>query len=280
MILDNFEQVVEHGRETVSYGSARNVGALPGDQSRAAGPAWRGATSGRAAGFDTSLALFLERARRLRPGLTLEGPALAAAQEVVRLVEGMPLAIELAAARMRVMSAEKLLAGMRQRFRLLTGSEPAARDPCGGNRRLMGTLAPMGDGGAAQSSVFDGGFTLEAAEEVIDLSAWPEAPWVVDVVQSLVDKSLLRMRILREELKDLAARDAVRDVREHSGVRTKETRRGRSVSSGKGGAAGARAAEERHGAWFARYGTEDAIEGLEREGGWRGGGRLTGSLRT
>src|SRR5262245_66683069 len=42
------------------------------------------------------------------------------------------------------------------------------------------------------SAIFEVGFTLEAAEGVLDLEAWRDAPWVVDVVQSLVDKSLIR----------------------------------------------------------------------------------------
>ena len=156
------------------------------------------------------LALFLERARRLRPGLTLEGPALAAAQEVVRLVEGMPLAIELAAARMRVMSAEKLLAGMRQRFRLLTGERACGTRPLRRPSTAHGNSCAMGDGGARAELGFRWRLHLGGRRERDRLSAWPEAPWVVDVVQSLVDKSLLRMRILREAQSTSAARDAVR----------------------------------------------------------------------
>ena len=53
-------------------------------------------------------------------------------------------------------------------------------------------LRPWEQAAWAQCSVFEGGFTLEAAEEVIDLELWEHAPWVMDVVQSLVDKSLLR----------------------------------------------------------------------------------------
>ena len=51
----------------------------------------------------------------------------------------------------------------------------------------------------AQCGVFEGGFTLEAAEDVLDLRAWPDAPWVVDVLQSLLDKSLLRAWVPRAE---------------------------------------------------------------------------------
>jgi tetratricopeptide (TPR) repeat protein len=49
----------------------------------------------------------------------------------------------------------------------------------------------------AQFSVFRGGFGMESAEEVLDLSAWPDAPWALDVVGSLFDKSLLHSREVR-----------------------------------------------------------------------------------
>jgi tetratricopeptide (TPR) repeat protein len=268
MILDNFEQVVEYARETVSawLGAAMSARflvtsrerlSLPGEEVQAVEPLE----------FETSLALFLERARRLRPGLRLEGPALAAAHEVVRLVEGMPLAIELAAARMRVMSAEELLAGMRHRFRLLTGGASLRHETLAA--AIDGSwdlLRPWEMAALAQSSVFDGGFTLEAAESVIDLRAWPNAPWVVEVVQSLVDKSLLRLLI-----HESAQGTGVPETRVgmyasiHDYTCRKLAEEG-SVPEGMSGAAAARSAEERHGAWYARYGTGDSI-GLDREGG-------------
>ena len=221
-------------------------------------------------GFDSALALFVERARHLRPGLKLAGVEFESVKEVVRLVEGMPLAIELAAARMRVMSAEKLVAAMRNRFRLLTGGASSRHE----------TLAAAIDGSwdllqawemaaMEHSSVFDGGFTLEAAERVIDLTPWPEAPWVVDVVQSLVDKSLLRMWIPESRDPDnweRAARFGMYvSVQEYARQKLDEER----SISGTRASASARLAEARHGEWYARFGTEEAIEGLEREGGTR-----------
>ncbi len=269
VILDNFEQVVEYARETLrpwlgAVMSARFLVTsrerldLPGEELQAVEPLE----------FETSLALFLARARRLRPGLTLEGPALAAAHEVVQLVEGMPLAIELAAARMRVMSAEKLLAGMRQKFRLLTGGASQRHETLAA--AIDGSweiLRPWEMAAFAQSSVFDGGFTLEAAESVIDLRAWPNAPWVVEVVQSLVDKSLLRLLI-----PEVAQGTGMSETRfgMYASIQTyacgKLAEEG-SIPEGMSGTATARAVEERHGAWYARYGTEDSIERLDSEGG-------------
>ena len=52
-------------------------------------------------------------------------------------------------------------------------------------------LTPWEQSALMQLSAFQGGFTVEAAEAVLDLSAWPEVGWVMDAVGSLLDKSLV-----------------------------------------------------------------------------------------
>lgn len=119
----------------------------------------------------------------------------AAIAVLMNLLEGIPLAIELAAARVRVMSPRTLLSRMSERFKLLSSS--------GGRVDRQATLRAVFDwswdllslpeqAALAQLSVFEGGFTLEAVEGVLDLSRYDEAPWPVDVLQSLVQKSLVR----------------------------------------------------------------------------------------
>jgi tetratricopeptide (TPR) repeat protein len=197
--------------------------------------------------------LLIARARRLRPGLAMTNVEAESAREIVRLVDGMPLAIELAGARMRVMSAAQIVAQMRRRFSLLTGGGSARHETLvnaiDGSWEL---LKPWEQSAWAQCAAFEGGFTLEAAEGVIDLSAWPEAPWVVDVVQSLVDKSLLRTRVL--------AGSGVLAPRFGMFVSLQEYARMK-LRTGPD-----RAVEERHGQWYARYGTPEAIKTF-KEGG-------------
>ncbi len=107
------------------------------------------------------------------------------------MLDGLPLAIELAAARVRMMAPAKLLERIGDRFRVLTSS--------GGRQDRHATLRAMldwswdlltGDEQAAlaQLSVFEGGFTLEAAEAVLALKDL----WPMDAVQALVDKSLVQ----------------------------------------------------------------------------------------
>ena len=266
MILDNFEQVVDHTAATVgrwlkSAGEARflitsreklNLGGQESVQE--VGPL----------SIETGLELLTSRARRLRPGLALTNVEAEAAREIVRLVDGMPLAIELAGARMRVMSAAQIVSQMSRRFSLLTGGGSARHETLvmaiDGSWEL---LKPWEQSAWAQCAVFESGFTLEAAEGVIDLRAWPDSPWVVDVVQSLVDKSLLRTwvpaRGTGEEVPDARFGMFV-SLQEYA--REKLRKKG-AIPEGGSGAEAERAAEERHGRWYARYGKDEATEALE-----------------
>ena len=77
---------------------------------------------------ESGVELLIARARRLRPGLDVTGSEAESALEIVRLADGMPLAIELAGARMRVMNAAQIVGQMRKRFSLLTGGRSARHE--------------------------------------------------------------------------------------------------------------------------------------------------------
>ena len=114
--------------------------------------------------------LFVERARAVRQDFALtEGNAMAVAQICYRL-DGMPLAIELAAARVRVLSAEQISSRLDDSFGLLTGWREVGDGPpedAPGDHGLEPRVAlRRGAGAAPRLSVFAGGFTLEAAETV------------------------------------------------------------------------------------------------------------------
>lgn len=111
---------------------------------------------------------------------------------LVEGLDGLPLAIELAAARVRTLAVPQILERLRDRFRLLV-------DPSRPGWGLRSTLAesfellkPWEARALGELAVFAGGFTLEAAEAVVKLDEWPDAPWVLDVVSALLDASLLR----------------------------------------------------------------------------------------
>ena len=136
------------------------------------------------AGSDAA-ALFHERARHARPGFSLTDDAVA---RICDAADGLPLAIELAAARLRMLSAEQIAERMTDRFRLLTGGPRTATLR---QRTLRASvdwsyelLSPEERVVLRRAAVFMGGFTLEAAEAVCGGD-------VLDVLGSLVDQSLV-----------------------------------------------------------------------------------------
>ena len=270
IVLDNFEQIVGLAAKTVGrwVEIAPQARFLVTSRERL-GLGERERTQGvEPLSLEQSLELFEARARWLRPGLRLVGPEIESAREIVRLADGMPLAIELAAARMRVMSAAQIATQMRKRFQLLTGGRSARHETIAvAIDSSWELLSPWERAAWAQCAVFEGGFTLEAAEGVLDLSAWSEAPWVVDVMQSLLEKSLLRSWAPRME-----PGEGTRETRFgmyaslHEYARMKLQDAG-SISEEGIGSSAARAAEARHGSFYARYGTQEQIDRLDQHGG-------------
>ncbi|WP_031164832.1 ATP-binding protein [Streptomyces durhamensis] len=116
----------------------------------------------------TSVELFVQRARAARPGVEL--PA-ALVGEICRHLDGLPLAVELAAARVRVLSVADISRRLRDRFSLLRGG---SRDAPERHRTLRAVvdwswnlLEPDGRAALRALSVFPGGFTEDAAEYVL-----------------------------------------------------------------------------------------------------------------
>lgn len=137
--------------------------------------------------------LFVERARAVQPSFVLDAAQAGWVLRLVKLLDGLPLAIELAAARVRVLPPRKILERMGRRFDLLKGVGDERRGTLRGALDWSWELlAPFERDALAQSAVFEGGFDLEAAEAVLDLADHEGAPWAADVVESLVEKSLVR----------------------------------------------------------------------------------------
>jgi len=141
--------------------------------------------------------LFVQRAQAVKAEFTLtseNGPAVA---EICRRLDGLPLAIELAAARIKLLSPQAMLARLGRRLPLLTGG---ARDLPDRQRTLRDTIAWSHDlldeaepTLFRRLAVFVGGCTLEAAEAVCD-AAGDLGIVLLEGVASLVDKSLLRQQ--------------------------------------------------------------------------------------
>ena len=141
-----------------------------------------------------SVQLFMERASAVRPGFDLtesNGPSVAL---ICRRLDGLPLAIELAAARMKAMNPEQIVERLDKRFRLLKGGDRTARERQQTLQALVDWSYDLLTGREQclfrRLSVFVGGFSLEAAEAVgtcDEIEGWE----VMDLVVALVEKSLV-----------------------------------------------------------------------------------------
>jgi predicted ATPase/class 3 adenylate cyclase len=139
--------------------------------------------------------LFAQRASAIAPGFTITDRNAGAVAELCARLDGLPLAIELAASRAKVLSPADMLDRMQHRLELLVGG---ARDLPARQRTLRETIAwsygmlePAEQRLFARLSTFVGGWTLQAAEEVAN----PDGELSLDTVDalgSLADKSLIR----------------------------------------------------------------------------------------
>jgi predicted ATPase len=189
--------------------------------------------------------LFWARAREARPDVATTPGELEAGRALVELLDGLPLAIELAAARAQMLPVSGILTRMKERFRLLAGG--AERAPRQATLRATldwswNLLSAEEQAVLAQLAVFEGGVPTAALDEVL-LSERPAST----VVAALVERSLVRRPSADRLhlLMSVAAYDAER-----------LTERGERAAT-----------ELRHGAWFARLGEPDALRRLEGPGG-------------
>ena len=146
-----------------------------------------------------SVRLFLDRARRARPQLALTDVQAAAVAEICFRLDGVALAIELAAARCRQLSPERIAADLTDRFRLLTGG---ARTLLPRQQTLLASVEWSHDllddderVVLRRLAVFAGPFVLEAAEAVAAFDGCLDRWSVLDVVGRLVDKSLVQLGV-------------------------------------------------------------------------------------
>lgn len=170
-----------------------------------------------------AIVLFTERARSVRPEFALTQENVGDVAAICARLDGLPLAIELAAARIKILSPASLLAKLENRLSLLTGG---ARDLPERQQTIRGAvmwsydlLAEAEKRVFGELSAFSGGFRIDAAEFVCGMVGGADPSEFLDIVSSLIDKSLLirkdtpdgesRFRML-EVVRDLAG-ETLRD---------------------------------------------------------------------
>jgi predicted ATPase/DNA-binding SARP family transcriptional activator len=149
-----------------------------------------------AAGRAPAVRLFAERAAAVAPDFALAGTTLHDVVEVVRRLDGLPLALELAAARLRTLPLPELAAGLSDRFRLLTGGNRTALPRHRTLRAVIAwswdLLSPQEQTVAECVSVLPAGATPASAAAVC-AGTGVDPDRVPDLLAALVDRSLLRL---------------------------------------------------------------------------------------
>jgi predicted ATPase/Tfp pilus assembly protein PilF len=261
IVLDNMEQVVKHAKDTVGMWARHAPAArfvvtsrirlgLQSERIQILGPI----------DPEDGIALFEERACDHNAAFVLSQTDRAVVGEIVSCLDGMCLAIELAAARSALLTPTQILERLGERFKLLRGSD---QDRPARQATLMGAidwswdlLCEVDRAALSQCSIFRGGFTLSAAEAVLDLE--PFSDWVLDVLQSLVNQSLLR---ITEPIPGSTRFHMYESIREYAlkkmctpgsiGVHEGEDLTGRSAL---------KALTYRHSAFFAQLGDPERID--------------------
>lgn len=199
--------------------------------------------------------LFVERARASEPTFVLTSDNAPAIVQVCQRLDGIPLAIELAAPRVRVLAVEQIAARLDDRFRLLTGGSASVLPRHQTLRATMdwsyGLLAEKEQIFLRRLSVFAGGWTLEAAEAIC-VGDGVAAGDVLDLLTQLVDKSL----VVAEARKGESRYRLLETVRQYGQVRLREAGEADEV-------------RRRHRGWYLEL-AERADSGLRgpEEGAW------------
>ncbi len=161
-----------------------------------------------------SIKMFIERVRAINPRFTLDDKNTSLVIEICRQLDGLPLAIELAAARVKTLSLDKLLSLLTSRLKLLTGG---SRDLPERQQTLRNTLDwsvqllnPVDQALFCRLSVFMGGFTLESAQSVCSSGEQNELD-IIKSIETLHNNSLLQLDQSNELQQRFRMLETIRD---------------------------------------------------------------------
>jgi predicted ATPase len=161
-----------------------------------------------------SVALFQQQARAVRPNFEITEENLAAVVEICQRLDGLPLAIEIAAARIKMLKPQALLKRLDQSLNLLVGGAVDLPDR---QRTLRQTidwsyqlLGPEEQNVFTKLGIFSGGFTLDAAEEICTSAGEID---VFSTIEILLDNSLLRQV---QSITDEPRFDMLQTIREYA----------------------------------------------------------------
>jgi len=228
LILDNCEHLIKASADLAAavlkaaphvrlLTSSREALRVPGEQCYPVRPL---PVPGKGAGIEalmksTAVRLFVERAQQHKPSFSLNAKEAPAVAELVARLEGIPLALELAAARVRALTVAEINNRLKDRYKILTGGARVLQERQQTLRALVDwsydLLGEPEQCVLARLSVFAGGFDLNAAEAVCGAEPL-EIDDVLDILGSLVEKSL----VMLEERDDAGRYRMLETIRDYA----------------------------------------------------------------
>jgi len=228
IVLDNCEHLVKPSAELAQailraapnvriLATSREALHVPGEQSYPLHPL---PLPAREAGSEQlmqspAVQLFVERARQQKPLFAFDAASAKAVAELVARLEGIPLALELAAARVRSLSVADINARLKDRYKILTGGARVLQERQQTLRALVDwsydLLTPPEQTLLARLGVFVGGFDLEAAEQACGVEPLNQED-ILDLLGSLVEKSL----VLLDEQSESARYRMLETIRDYA----------------------------------------------------------------
>lgn len=207
LVLDNFEQLLdaashvagllEHCPEATFVVTSQAALEVPGEQLYQLPPLPTPAideTTAESILRSDAVALFIARAQAVNPRLVIDDPAAMTIAEICRRLDGLPLAIELAAARVNILSPQALLARLSNRLQVLGGVRRGMPDRLRTMRHAVAwsydLLAPSEQDLFRAVSVFSAGFPLDAVEAISKETEGERDPW--RAISALVNHSLVQ----------------------------------------------------------------------------------------
>ena len=175
-----------------------------------------------------SIELFVKRGQLSKPNFNLHAGNYTVLERVVQRLDHLPLAIELAAARLNLFTIEEIEQRLEERFSLLRSRHDQTPALQGALDWSWDLLKPWAKTIFAQTSVFRGGFDLQAAEVVLRCEDWKDAPPIFDILQDLCDDSLLQQHRLKNGSIRYRLLESVRQyaaAQLHNTIASMETRR-------------------------------------------------------
>ncbi|MBM76750.1 MAG: hypothetical protein CMK59_15185 [Proteobacteria bacterium] len=139
-----------------------------------------------------AMELFVREGQSADPQFELNASTRMVVGRLIEQLDRLPLAIELAAARLNVFSVDELERRLGERFSILRSRDKGTQALQGALDWSWGLLKPWGQAALSQISLFRKGFDVQAAEAVLEVRPWNNAPAIFDILQDLCEDSLLR----------------------------------------------------------------------------------------